>query len=85
MYEKSDLLHFVMTIKKWAHLWCTNLSSSNFISLSADSNSWYNSKCLAQEVPFNNLDDDLEFKIKYIFNLNTGTSINASILKLCTA
>ena len=35
---------------------------------------WYCSKCLEQELPFNNFADDLEFK-------NTGTHVNTSILK----
>ena len=35
---------------------------------------------LELELPFNNLDNDLEFK-NTIFNLNTGAHVNATILK----
>ena len=49
--------------KKWVHLQCTTLSISDNIYLSPDSSNWYCSKCLEQELPYNNFDDDLEFKI----------------------
>ena len=62
------------------HLQCTPLSISDYIYLSFDFSNWYCSKYLEQELPFNNFDDDLEFK-NTIFNLNTGTHVNASFLK----
>ena len=66
--------------KKWVHLQCTTLSISDYINLSSDSSNWYCSKCLEQALTFHNFDDDLEFK-NIIFNLNTGTHVNATILK----
>ena len=46
---------------QWEHLRCTNLSKSDYNILSDTDEYYYCSKCLSDALPFNYVDDKLEF------------------------
>jgi hypothetical protein len=66
--------------ESWVHLKCTVLTRPDYEVLSVKNDDWYCSTCLGATFPFNNIEDDLEFK-NIIFNLTKGNSLHSDVLK----
>ena len=66
--------------RKWQHLKCSLLDVSEYNRISNIKHNWFCFKCLSISLPFNDIENELDY-INCIYNNVKGNNMNANIIK----